>query len=87
MRKVITSILLLSATAGAWAGTPWSLRQCIDYALENNITVKQNELNVMQNEIELNTAKNSRLPGASAQVSEQFNFGRGLNADNIYANT
>ena len=40
----------------------WTLRQCIDYALENNIEIKQTELNGQLIENNLNTVKNSKLP-------------------------
>ena len=69
------------------ASGPWSLQDCIQYALDNNIQVRQSELAVQQREIELNTAQNSRLPGVSASGSQNFSFGRGLTADNTYANT
>ncbi len=66
---------------------PWSLADCVDYALEHNITVRQQEISVAQREIELNTAQNSRLPGVSGSMSENFSFGRGLSADNTYENS
>ena len=65
----------------------WTLAQCIDYALENNLTIKRSGLTVEQKEISLNTAENSRLPGVSASSGQNFSFGRGLTADNTYANT
>ena len=37
-------------------GTPWSLDDCIGYALANNIDVQQRALQVEQNEVELSTA-------------------------------
>ena len=66
---------------------PWSLTECVQYALDHNITIQQQNLQVQQQEIELNTAVNSRLPGVSASASENFSFGRGLTADNTYSNT
>ncbi|MBQ9710749.1 MAG: TolC family protein, partial [Bacteroidales bacterium] len=50
------------------AQTPWTLRECIRYALEHNITIQQRQISVQQSEIELNTAENSRLPGVSSGV-------------------
>ena len=41
----------------------------------------------MQRELDVNTAKNSRLPDLSASASESFSFGRGLTAQNTYSNT
>lgn len=65
----------------------WTLSRCIEYALENNIQIRQQEINVSQQEISLNSSKNNRLPGVSASASESMSFGRGLTADNTYANT
>ena len=67
--------------------SPWTLQDCIDYALEHNLSVQQSALQVQQREIDLNTAVNNRLPGVSAGASQNFSFGRGLTADNTYANT
>ena len=65
---------------------PWSLRQCIDYALEHNISIKQQENNVKNQEVNLSTAKNSRLPNLQASANESLGFGRGLTSNNTYAN-
>ena len=68
---------------------PWTLQECLDWALEHNLTVKQSELNVTRQEIQLNTSENSWLPNVSGSVNESLSFGRGLTADNTYtsANT
>ena len=84
----MTAALTLCIAAGAQAQERvWTLAQCIDYALENSLSVRQSELNVEQKEISLNTAENSRLPGVSGSAGQNFSFGRGLTADNTYANT
>ena len=79
--------MLAASLLPAAAQKQWSLSECIDYALEHNITVKQSALEVGQREIDLDNAKSSRLPGVSASGSQNFSFGRGLTADNTYANT
>lgn len=88
------TLLFLALLAPALAGAqdlrhPWSLQECLDWALEHNLTVKQSELNVTQQEIQTNTAENSWLPNLSGSVNESLSFGRGLTADNTYtsANT
>jgi outer membrane protein len=91
MKRVLLALALLSpALAGAQdLRHPWTLRECLDWALEHNLTVKQSELNVAQREIQLNTSENSWLPNVSGSVNESLSFGRGLTADNTYtsANT
>ena len=65
----------------------WTLRECEDYAIANNITIKQREVAREKQTYSLSTARNSRLPNLSATVNEAFSFGRGLTEDNIYDNT
>ena len=87
-RIIITVALMLGIAAGAQAQERvWTLPQCIDHALENNLSVKQSGLNVEQKEIDLNSAENDRLPSLSGSAGQNFSFGRGLTADNTYANT
>lgn len=89
MRRIIlTAALVAAVAAGAQAQERvWTLPQCIDHALENNLSVKRSGLNVEQREIDLNTAENNRLPSVSGSAGQNFSFGRGLTADNTYANT
>ena len=63
---------------------PWTLDECINYAIEHNNGVKQSQYSVQRSSIELNTAKNSVWPSISANGSQGFNFGRGLSEDNTY---
>ena len=78
------AVILLGGalTAGA---QPWTLEQCIRHALDNNLTIQQSRLSVSQGEIELNTAKNRRLPAVSASASESVSAGRSLLGNNTYA--
>ena len=75
MRKsIILLILALVQVQGAAQTKVWTLRDCIDHALEHNINVRQSALNVQQKEIDLNTAQGRRLPGVSASGSESISF-------------
>ena len=85
MKRVF--LLLLALPSIALSAEPWTLNQCIEYALEHNISVQQSSINVKQQEIALSTAEARRLPGISASGSQNFSFGRGLTADNTYSNT
>lgn len=69
------------------AQQPWSLKQCCDYAVEHNISVKQYENQLKQREIQLSSSRNQRLPDLSASANQNFSFGRGLTAQNTYTNT
>lgn len=70
----------------AQAQDTWDLQKCIDYALENNIQVKQQQVNANRYDNELQQAKNNRLPSVSSNLSNNFSFGRTLQYDNTYAN-
>ena len=83
----LAAVLLLSGGAVRAQQAPWSLTDCISYALEHNLTVQQSALKVEQQEVELSTAQGRRLPTVNASASENFSFGRGLTADNTYANS
>ena len=79
--------MLLSAGVPLMAQETWSLQQCIDYALENNIQVKQQQLSVNYQENLLNQSKSDRLPNFNGQVGNNYNFGRSLTFQNTYENT
>ena len=63
---------------------PWTLQECIDWAMENNLTVASQELNVAQRESDKKTAQWSWAPSVNASVGENFSFGRGIGGDNTY---
>lgn len=64
----------------------WSLKECIDYAIQNNIQVKQSELSTQYQENLLRKAKTDRFPNLSAQASQNENYGRSLTYNNTYEN-
>ena len=79
---IVLLLLLISTPSSA---KQWTLPKCIDYAIEHNISLKQRENTRRQNEVSLNTAKNSRLPDLNAGISENLGFGRSLGMDNTYS--
>ncbi|MDR1200859.1 MAG: TolC family protein [Tannerellaceae bacterium] len=59
----------------------WTLEECIRYAIEHNIDLKQQEQQRELSEIAANTSKNSWLPNLNASVGQNFSFGRIQSAD------
>ncbi|KAA5821422.1 TolC family protein [Algibacter amylolyticus] len=53
----------------------WSLQDCIDYALEHNISVKDAILNKNSAEVDYSKAKSSRLPDLFGNASQSFSSG------------
>ncbi len=82
---LIFGILLTAASAG-FAQPSWSLQKCVDYALENNIQIKQQELNNQYYQNQVSQAKSNRLPNLNGGLSNSMNFGRSLGYDNTYKN-
>jgi outer membrane protein len=76
MKRILLTVLATAAVCVAGAQEKWTLRQCIDYAIEHNVTIRQTALEVERAEIDLNTTRNSRLPSVSAGAGQNFSFGR-----------
>lgn len=55
---------------------PWSLEECINYAIENNITVRQRALQVEKQEEDLSATRYSRLPDLNATIGGSFSNSR-----------
>ena len=81
---LIVAVAAFSALLPCKAQEAWSLEKCIDYAIEHNLTVKQQEAARDKNAIDLNTARWSRLPDLNGSASHSFNFGRSLQSNNTY---
>ena len=83
--KLLTALSISVLLAnGTQAQEAWDLTRCIDYAIAHNLTVKQQEAARDKSEVELNTAKWSRLPDLNGSASHSFNFGRSLQANTTY---
>ena len=93
--QLIIATALLFSGSFAWAQEPakqWSLEECIRYAIEHNIDLKQRQQEQASREVELNTSKFSWLPDLNANVGQNFDFGRspsktGVIVDQNSANT
>ena len=66
------------------ANAPWTLDDCIGFAQRNNIDVQRRTLQVEKSDVDLSTAKYSRLPDLNASVGADASFGRVLSSDNTY---
>lgn len=74
MKKIIAfsaSLLLCSAVKGQDEG--WTLQQCMDYALQHNISLKKSKANEQSSAVNLKEAKAAWLPSFSASLSQNMN--------------
>lgn len=83
---LLSAAFLLFQGSGSIAQNVWSLQKCIDYALANNIQIKQQQVNIQYNENQVSQAKANRLPNLNAQIGNDYSFGRSLTYDNTYKN-
>lgn len=84
-RKLIfsASAVLVSLAAAAQTEGGWSLRQCIDYALEHNIQIQTKEITLQAAEASLEQAKAQQYPTLSFSSSFGANF-QNVNTFNDY---
>jgi outer membrane protein len=85
MKKLLIALLTGCLTVGpVSAQQKWSLEDCINYAIKNNLTIKSGALTTDAQQIKLEQSKNQILPDVSASLGSSLNFGTGLNDKNVY---
>jgi outer membrane protein len=62
--------------ANAQQPEKWSLKDCIEYAKENNLTIKKQSLNTEYRQNIYNQKKLDRIPTINGNVGYQLSFGR-----------
>jgi outer membrane protein len=86
MKNIISTVVLSLIIFSSFAQEKWTLEKCIDYALENNIVIKQYQINSEYRQNEYNQAKFNKLPSVSASASQGVNFGRSETLDGTFDN-
>ena len=88
MKTKFTFLLTLFVIAATFAqDKKWTLKECVDYALENNLSVKQNEYNVDLSVQDEKSAMGNFLPGISASSNGRLNSGLSGNEQGILTST
>jgi outer membrane protein len=82
--SLIAAAIMLVIFTGAKGQSLWSLQKCIDYALQNNIQIKQQTLNSEYYNNLLQQARYNRLPNLNAGFQNNMSFGRTIGPDNTY---
>jgi outer membrane protein len=60
-------------------GKKWTLEECVDYAIKNNISIKQSELDLKTSSIEKMEAIGGFLPSLNANANYSVNTGASIN--------
>ena len=83
MKKITFKLILVALL---FVGIPtsaqtkkWTLQDCVDYAIKNNISIKQSELDLETTAIGKKAAIGSFLPSINANASHSWNIGLNQN--------
>jgi len=75
--KLIICFCLLGITA--FSQEKWSLLKCVNYALDSNISIRQNEVQAELAGITTKQSKLSKLPNTNFSNNEGYRFGKSQN--------
>lgn len=85
---LITSTLLLTLTSGAFAASPWTYTDCVDYARDHNITLQKSRLSEQTAAYDLEEAKAQWQPTLDFATTHGFsNYPWGENHKNSYSSS
>ncbi|WP_034925223.1 TolC family protein [Gillisia sp. CAL575] len=76
--SILISQLTLAQEINSNSQKVWSLSDCILYAVENNIIIKDAALNVDQATVNYSRSKSSRLPNLFGSASQTFSNGNSI---------
>ncbi|OYU82222.1 MAG: transporter [Flavobacterium sp. BFFFF1] len=79
-KKLITAVFFLICSLNAQAQIKkWTILECVEYALQHNISIKQTELDTMVAKIDKKDALGNFLPSVNANASHSWNIGLNQN--------
>ncbi len=85
MRKSSLALIFSMSLFSALAQDVWDLRRCVDYAISNNIQVRQNKVQEEISEVTAKQSSASRFPSANFQTGGGGQFGRSIDpATNLF---
>jgi len=74
--KFLLLVALLGCCSTLYAQQKWSLRQCVDYAMQNNNGIKQSSLQVGFSELQVKQDRLSQYPSVNLSNNYGMSFGR-----------
>ncbi|CAI8346545.1 MAG: Outer membrane efflux protein BepC [Polaribacter sp. SA4-10] len=75
--KFILAVAVFTSLA-IFSQKKWTLKECVDQALERNISIQQNKLNLQSAEKDVAIAKGNFLPNLNGNTGGNLNFGSGF---------
>ena len=79
LQKIIVFFIFVIGFLANAQQKKWTLQECVEYALKNNISIKQSELDIKLANINKSTAIGNFLPSINAGASHSWNIGLNQN--------
>ena len=79
MKHYIIFLLLLITTFAQAQNKKWTLKECVEYAIENNIDIQQSQLDNELIAVDKKDALGNFLPSVNANASHNWNIGLNIN--------
>ena len=76
MKKGIYLLLFIAFSLSGYTQKVWTYDECVKYAFENNIQIKQSDVNLEISKVSLNQAKANFLPKLSAGTYNAYYYGQ-----------
>jgi len=74
-KKIVIFLAFVIATTISAQEKKWTLQECVEYALSNNISIKQQELTTEFIKEDIITAEGNFYPSLNASLTHNYNFG------------
>lgn len=85
MNRLIILLTLSGIAFNSFGQEKWDLRKCVDYALENNISIKQQDIQAQIAQLTYKQSDLSRYPNVNFSANLSMNTGRSIDrTTNLY---
>ncbi|HEV8506050.1 MAG TPA: TolC family protein, partial [Chitinophagaceae bacterium] len=87
MNRLIILLTLSGITLSSFGQDKWDLRRCVDFALKNNISVRQADVQARIVALTYEQSKLGQYPSFTFQNRAGYQFGRSIDpSTNLYTN-
>lgn len=78
MKNYALTLIALIVTISSIAQDKWDLKRCVDFAVKNNVSVRQADVQARITALQLKQAKYAKIPSVSFSPNIGFQFGRSI---------
>lgn len=83
IRHILIAVLILTLSPALRAQETWTLDRCIEYAWSNNLSIKQQNIEVSKSETRLLQDRLDFLPDLNVSFGHNLNWGRSVDLQNL----